>query len=742
MWKILFLDDSMTLDEIKQLIKKNNTEIIYQALNSLPIKSKGLVFECFLVELFKGNGWHVIHNGKRNDLGADLLIYKSFVQNSPSFIIQAKNISRPLTFDQTKIELMKFEDLASKKYNCSNYLLYSLNGYTDSSKALEKFNMSINDQSDISTLIANYSEKNYGKKSSILLAPHNKVTYLKVKQLSQTVRKLAVVQATGTGKSYLISSQLNDQNDKNLSLFVAPTNIIIEKQKANNPWLKNVEYKTYQQLVEDDQSGRLGNKYNLIILDELHRSGASKWQVAIENLLKHNKSVVFTGYSATPIRYLDSARDMSKELFDNNVIYGPDLAEAIARNILMRPHYITAIYETEDRLSEKFKQNSDLLKSAILNWCGHEAIEKIISKHPLNNGDKYIVFCESLENIQALKAQLEYAIKISSFKRKEKLVLKSIEVGYRNSHKENNRRISEFERDENNIKLLFCVNILNEGLHVKNINGVFLFRKTISINIYLQQIGRAVSFGSTINPIIFDFAQNCENISEVSLGEEISKAREKINSERKSLGLNELILINNIISEDYTKDFFEIIRKLKDNSEPWNIKYNQLKDYFDRIGNTNIPQRSSPLGKFVSRNREDFRNNCLSEDRIKKLRQINFNFELLKDMWHQNFDYCLSFADKNGMLPVIAKDPRSKTFYESVRRQNRQGSVSILRKFILDTHGFVWNVTEYYWAEKLLNIARLEHSGVQLSQYCIKTSSIGKWIYRHKTKANKLNFNF
>jgi superfamily II DNA or RNA helicase len=732
----------MNLNKIIKLIKTNDEKVIYKKLNSLPIKSKGLSFELFLVELFKGNGWHVIHSGKRNDFGADLLVYKNFTQSSPSFIVQAKNISRAMTFDQTKIELIKFEDLASIKYKCRNYLIYSLNGYSQSSKKLEKFNVSLNDSSDIFKLVESYSQDNYGKKSSVLLAPHNKVTYEKIKKISKKVSRFAVVQATGTGKSYLISSQLNDSSENGPSLFVAPSNVILEKQKEKNPWLNNVVYKTYQQLMEDNQSERLEDNYSLIILDELHRSGAKKWQTSIERLLELNTKALFCGYSATPIRYLDRGRNMCEELFDGNIINGPDLAEAIARNILKRPHYITAAYDTEERLIKKFNHNSELLKSAIANWCGHTAIEKVINNHPIKNGQKYIVFCENQKSMKMLKVQMEYAIKVSSIKNNLEVDINILEVGYRNGHKKNNDIILEFEKKENNIKLLFCVNILNEGLHVNDISGIFLFRRTISANIYLQQIGRAVSVGSNINPIIFDFVQNCENISELSLNRDIDEARRKMNKKRNQVNLKDIFLLNNIITKDYTKNFFDIIEKLKDNSEPWNIKFNQLKDYYLKIGNTNISQRSSTLGKFVSRNRDSYKNNTLSRSRIEKLNEINFNFNLLGEKWLSDFNYCLSLSQSNGIFPVLAEDKRSKRFYDSMRRQNRKDSVNIERKFKLDSHGFVWNVLEYDWAEKLINISLLSDYGEDLKSYCIKKSTIGKWIYRHKEKTKKLNFNF
>jgi HJR/Mrr/RecB family endonuclease len=70
----------MNLSKIIKLIKTNDEKFIHKKLNSLLIKSKGLSFELFLVELFKGHGWHVIHSGKRNDFGEDLLVYNNFAQ--------------------------------------------------------------------------------------------------------------------------------------------------------------------------------------------------------------------------------------------------------------------------------------------------------------------------------------------------------------------------------------------------------------------------------------------------------------------------------------------------------------------------------------------------------------------------------------------------------------------------------------------------------------------------------------
>ena len=53
-----------------------------------------------------------------------------------------------------------------------------------------------------------------------------------------------------------------------------------------------------------------------------------------------------------------------------------------------------------------------------------------------------------------------------------------------------------FEKDESErLKLLFCIDMLNEGVHVEGVDGVILFRPTVSPIIYKQQIGRALCAG-------------------------------------------------------------------------------------------------------------------------------------------------------------------------------------------------------------------------------------------------------
>lgn len=54
--------------------------------------------------------------------------------------------------------------------------------------------------------------------------------------------------------------------------------------------------------------------------------------------------------------------------------------------------------------------------------------------------------------------------------------------------------------------------MLNEGIHVDDVDGVILLRPTVSPIIYLQQIGRALSAGSEKTPVIFDLVNNFDSL--------------------------------------------------------------------------------------------------------------------------------------------------------------------------------------------------------------------------------------
>lgn len=381
------------------------------ALRATSPCDKGSVFEAILAELHRGNGWLIQIQGGRGDAGADILLFHPKTPNQVSFIIQAKNHATPLTFDQTKIELVKFEEQAAARYHCQNFRLVSVSGFVREASRLADFNMLLDGWEHIEELVGRYDTEQLTEPLIELFA-HNYTTYEQIKALWSETDHVAVVQATGTGKSFLIAKVLADFFDKR-KVVLAPSNYILDQQQGKVPWLSDTtDYTTYAKLGWMSVEEIAALQYDLIVLDEFHRCGADVWGAGVQALLNSHPNAKVLGTSATPVRYLDNARDMAKELFDGVVAVDLSLAEAIVRRILPSPTYISTLYTIDEeigrllfdvnasrRTEEEKAEYREEIKKIRLDWEKTTGVPEILRKHLPSEINKLIVFCRDQQHL-------------------------------------------------------------------------------------------------------------------------------------------------------------------------------------------------------------------------------------------------------------------------------------------------------------------------------------------------------
>ena len=124
---------------------------------------------------------------------------------------------------------------------------------------------------------------------------------------------------------------------------------------------------------------------------------------------------------------------------------------------------------------------------------------------------------------------------------------------------ETSQAFASFKADtSNHLKLLFCIDMLNEGIHVEDIDGVILLRPTVSPIIYKQQIGRALSATKSKHAVIFDIVNNIENIYSIgAIEEEMQIAA----AYYRSLGESDAIVIEHFTVIDAVKDCRELFEE-------------------------------------------------------------------------------------------------------------------------------------------------------------------------------------
>jgi len=362
--------------------------------------------------------------------------------------------------------------------------------------------------------------------SEIKLLPHNEEAYNKLEICLESNQMVAVNHATGTGKSFILLKYLEKNKHKRI-LYLSPTYQIIDQLIEDHmPELgidvnsfSKLDTGIYKNLLSKDME-QLADEYDIIILDEYHRCGAPKTGQQINKLLEIIKNrypnTKVIGTTATEIRYLDNEKNMNNILFDGVCASKLSLADSILKGILPVPVYVNAIYELyetldniERRVRKKcfYKKNMDKYLNEIFNIRRKldEAMAQMDNIYNyIGNSGKYLVFSSTKDKIYEDQVLIR---KIFKNKVKNNFVVHS------GIKKEINKTtIDKFKQVSNGNNFLYSINILNEGLHVKNVDAIFMLRKTSSPIIYFQQLGRLLSYSKRKDTVyVFDLCNNIKN---------------------------------------------------------------------------------------------------------------------------------------------------------------------------------------------------------------------------------------
>lgn len=375
------------------------------------------------------------------------------------------------------------------------------------------------------------------------LKPHNKETYEKVKSILQINNKTCVIQPTGSGKSYLILKLIEDYTEQGRDIIIIePQKYIFEQlQKKMNKYglvSNHVKFLTYSALGKlNDEKIQKYHSPKLVLVDEMHRAGAPKWNIGLEKMFDtFPDNCKYVGFSATPIRFLDGKRNMAEELFDDCIASEISLTDAILNRILPLPRYIAGLYTYENEVKtiirkiknshNTYKEKKKLLEEVAVmkrNLDKSKGVSTIFKKYIDKNKGKYIAFCQNINHLKLMKSCLE-----------QWFLEAGIPINFYEVHSQNPEKDNQFNAFMEDAKLSVCLSVamLSEGVH--GVDGVILLRDTKSPNLYYQQIGRVFSVDMNTVPIIFDLVANCETIMDCNLKKDLLNAidkRDKVSEE-------------------------------------------------------------------------------------------------------------------------------------------------------------------------------------------------------------------
>lgn len=413
----------------------------------------------------------------------------------------------------------------------------------------------------------------------VILKSHNDVAYKKVMATFKHSNRTCVCHPTGTGKSYIVAA-VTEHFDK--VLILAPNNFVLRQQQSVIPWRKDIEYYSYIWLMLHVTD--ITEHYDLIVLDEFHRTGADVWGAAVNLLLESQPQAKVLGTTATPIRYSDDNRDMSTELFNGNVASVMTIADAWRDNILPIPIYVTGFFnfdkltqEVSDRISrsqqldeERKRQNIFRINNMRLDWEKAYGVKFILTKHMPKDLRRVIVFCAHIDTLKDMRHTVSEWFWQAGFKVAGSYIIHSDQSEIKQSE-----QMTGFEsNDGDGVRLMFAVNILNEGIHVPDVDAVIMLRTTESRIVYMQQMGRCLTAANSSNPVVLDLVDNITTTTAIrDFADEFNRV-ESDNAEKEHRQTRHFEVI------DYTLDIRQVIDMLVPCHKSLEEKLKKLEDYY------------------------------------------------------------------------------------------------------------------------------------------------------------------
>lgn len=295
-----------------------------------------------------------------------------------------------------------------------------------------------------------------------------------------------VVMATGLGKTWLAAFDARQLKVKKL-LFVAHRDEIIRQAQATfiqmNPKAHTGLYNGQQQEQADwlfasiqtlgrpEHLQQFGEDYfDYIIVDEFHHATAPSYR----RLLDYFQPQFLLGLTATPDR-TDQADILA--LCDDNLVFERGLRDAIVDKHLV-PFIYQGIYDEFIDYDEIPWRNGRFDPNALdVAFASHKRANHALEKWQEFSQTKTLAFCVSQKHADFMAGVFNQA------------GVKSAAV-YSGSAIPRNQALTELA--EGSLKVIFSVDLFNEGTDLPAIDTLLMLRPTESRIVFLQQFGRGL----------------------------------------------------------------------------------------------------------------------------------------------------------------------------------------------------------------------------------------------------------
>ena len=480
----------------------------------------------------------------------------------------------------------------------------------------------------------------------------------------------------------MISAYGERQSVDKILNSLKPTIIIVDEM--HHLKTKSIRATAGSNVVEDNE------EYEEEFSNRIERE--NKWGKKFKKFLEDNPQAKLLGLSATPIRH-DGA-NVVERIFKDAVASQKSLLEAMEEGIIYPPKYVVPDFVREDELEtllEKIEQAEGARKEELkaeydelaLKSANAPGIPQLMEENISEKDGKYIIFCKDISDMKEKMANAkEWFGKIDE----------EPEIyGISSQDNTSAEQLQSFNNSKSShLKLMYCVGMIDEGVHLNNVSGVILATKTESRPVYTQRVGRCISSKKNgKQAIVIDLVNNNEILSnkeEVEYGYEINDIE----------ALQQLIdWINNknngklpeYSAEKSQKEKTMARRMARINNKY--IKYAQNQEMIKQLDKEeqdkiqDIIELGNTIGLFSKaikldfsdeeQRQEDLINQFIDGIAIKGVRK-DFVRLLQERLREGTFKEVMQFCEKNGRLPKQVVGTKAALTEEQLYEKNLYGS--------------------------------------------------------------------
>ena len=172
----------------------------------------------------------------------------------------------------------------------------------------------------------------------------------------------------------------------------------------------------------------------------------------------------------------------------------------------------------------------------------------------------------------------------------------------------------------------------------------------------------------------------------------------------------------------------------------WENRYGELKAFKKRFGHLDVPAKwneNPQLGMWVSNQRANRKKGILSEDRIRRLDEISFLWDVIDSAWNDMFAILVSYKTKYGDCKVpqdCRENPGLGRWVSKQRTWRKIGKLSKERIARLQEIGFIWECVDTVWEKMFAALLdyKDKHGDCSVPDKWPENRKLSGWVSSHR----------